>query len=255
MRMRSARIIPFPASPTRRRRQRFRPRRRPLFSSRRRRAFPFSAPILILGGAVAFWLAISPSTPALWSDFWSGLASVIATGEWPDRPAEIAAASSLPSASDGLIAGRATIIDADTIDIHGARIRLHAVDAPESSQLCYVGSDAVRCGQRAAMALDGWIAARSVRCIKRDVDRYGRIVATCTVGGEDMGAWLVRSGHAVAYRDYGSDYVCEEAEAAREKRGLWAMRFVEPSAWRRLSADEKRDVPTRSYDPGWSFGC
>jgi endonuclease YncB( thermonuclease family) len=33
-----------------------------------------------------------------------------------------------------LIQGTASIIDGDTIEIHGERIRLDAIDAPESSQ-------------------------------------------------------------------------------------------------------------------------
>ena len=48
------------------------------------------------------------------------------------------------------------MIDGDTIDIHGERIRLFGIDAPESRQTC---TDAARdttyrCGQRAAEALD-----------------------------------------------------------------------------------------------------
>lgn len=34
------------------------------------------------------------------------------------------------------IQGTASVIDGDTIDIRGERIRLDAIDAPESSQLC-----------------------------------------------------------------------------------------------------------------------
>jgi endonuclease YncB( thermonuclease family) len=279
MRARSGRVVPF--SPSRRRRRRFRP-------ARRRGTLPFAAPILVLAGGLALWLAISPAAPAAWTDFWSGLAGAIATGSWPDRSAAVVTATAtlasgagietaipapaipapaipapaipapaIPAGNipDGAIAGRASVIDADTLDIHGTRIRLHAVDAPESAQPCFVGSDIVRCGQRAALALDRWIANRSVVCIERDIDRYGRVVASCTVGGEDMGAWLVRSGHAVAYRRYGADYVCDEAAAARERRGIWAMRFVEPAAWRRLDADRQRAAPARSYDPGWPGGC
>jgi endonuclease YncB( thermonuclease family) len=40
-----------------------------------------------------------------------------------------------------------------------------------------------------------------------DIDPYGRTVATCSVGGTDVGRWLVRNGYAVAYRDFGDDYV------------------------------------------------
>ena len=32
--------------------------------------------------------------------------------------------------------GRASVIDGDTIEIRGERIRLNAIDAPESAQLC-----------------------------------------------------------------------------------------------------------------------
>jgi len=38
---------------------------------------------------------------------------------------------------------------------------------------------------------------------------------------------------AVAYTDLGWDYVKLEATARRDKRGLWAGSFVEPSDWRK----------------------
>jgi endonuclease YncB( thermonuclease family) len=37
--------------------------------------------------------------------------------------------------SDDLI-GQATVVDGDTIEIHGNRIRLWGIDAPESTQFC-----------------------------------------------------------------------------------------------------------------------
>jgi endonuclease YncB( thermonuclease family) len=42
----------------------------------------------------------------------------------------------LPGVALADIAGVASVIDADTLEIHGTRIRLHGVDAPESGQQC-----------------------------------------------------------------------------------------------------------------------
>ena len=37
------------------------------------------------------------------------------------------------------ISGRARVIDGDTIEVSGSRIRLHGIDAPESAQTCLAG--------------------------------------------------------------------------------------------------------------------
>ena len=79
-------------------------------------------------------------------------------------------------------AGRASIIDGDTLVIHGQRIRLFGIDAPKSRQTCEAAAQTYRCGQRAALALADHIAQRPLTCEQRDVDRYGRIVAVCRAG-------------------------------------------------------------------------
>ncbi len=58
--------------------------------------------------------------------------------------------------------GVASVIDGDTIEIHGARIRLNGIDAPESGQLCQdPRGTAWRCGQQAALALSDRIGTAS----------------------------------------------------------------------------------------------
>jgi endonuclease YncB( thermonuclease family) len=111
--------------------------------------------------------------------------------------------ASIPSAFADDLAGRASVIDGDTLDIHGTRIRLWGIDAPESSQLCR-GDDSLqyRCGAKAANDLDAFIASRPVSCIPISLDRYRRTVATCSVGGVDIGEWLVRNGLALDWPQY-----------------------------------------------------
>jgi endonuclease YncB( thermonuclease family) len=61
--------------------------------------------------------------------------------------------------------GQASVVDGDTLEIHGARIRLWRVDAPESSQLCRgEGSLTYCCGAKAANELEAFIARRPVNC-------------------------------------------------------------------------------------------
>lgn len=141
---------------------------------------------------------------------------------------------SLPVARPGgpVLAGTATVIDGDTLEVRGQRIRLHAVDAPESRQTCRRGAEVWRCGQAAALALSDRIGRRPVRCEQTDIDRYRRIVARCSVGGEDLGAWLVGQGLAIAYRRYGRDYVEAETDAREARRGMWAGDFEMPWDWR-----------------------
>src|SRR5689334_6299508 len=129
----------------------------------------------------------------------------------------------------GVVAGRASVIEGDTLDIRGTRIRLHGIDAPESAQTCR-NADVrpYRCGQQAALALADHIGGANVSCEQKDVDRYKRIVAVCSLGGEDLNAWLVHEGYALAYRQYGTDYVAEENDAHRARRGVWSGTFTAP---------------------------
>ena len=132
------------------------------------------------------------------------------------------------------LTGVASVIDGDTIEVHGVRIRLFGIDAPESSQLCRDadGRD-YRCGQVAALALADKIGRSPVECDDRGRDRYGRTIAVCRSGSIDLNLWLVSTGNAVAYRRYAADYVDDEADARVHRRGVWQGAFVVPELWRR----------------------
>jgi len=130
--------------------------------------------------------------------------------------------------------GQASVVDGDTLEIHGMRIRLWGIDAPESSQLCR-GEDSLqyRCGAQAANDLDTFIDRRPVNCLPLSLDPYGRAVATCSVGGTDLGEWLVRNGLALDWPQYSKGgYDGAQRDAERSGRGIWKGSYVEPWLYR-----------------------
>lgn len=52
----------------------------------------------------------------------------------------------LAPAAHADVAGRASVIDGDTIEIAGQRNRLHGIDAPVSAQVCFAENKSWRCG-------------------------------------------------------------------------------------------------------------
>jgi len=137
------------------------------------------------------------------------------------------------AAAQDRFVGVVSVIDGDTIEIHGQRIRLFGIDAPESSQLCIRASgERSRCGQQASFALADRIGRATVSCHPRDLDRYGRIVAVCFNGKEDLNRWMVANGWAVAYRHYSEHYVPEEDAARRGRTNIWSSDFDLPWDWR-----------------------
>ena len=147
----------------------------------------------------------------------------------------------VPAEAAERLIGRASVVDGDTIEIHGKRVRLFGVDAPEAGQTCQ-GADHkhFRCGQKAASVLDARIGEGVVTCEPKDADQYGRTVAICRVYGEDLGAWMVGLGWAVAYRTYSTRYVPAEDLAKGRKAGMWAGSFIAPREWRRAHEPKLR---------------
>lgn len=132
-----------------------------------------------------------------------------------------------------IISGVPRVVDGDTITIGTTKIRLESIDAPESDQLCLdANGRRWACGIEARDRLATNIGNRSIECTPSGLDAYGRTLAVCTAGGEDLNAWMVREGWALAFVRYSSRYVPDEATAREARRGIWSGAFIAPWDWR-----------------------
>ena len=136
-----------------------------------------------------------------------------------------------------VVAGAARVVDGDTLVVNGeTRVRLYGVDAPETKQLCTrPDGSAWTCGVSAGDALRAMVAdaGGEVHCVVLNQDRYGRDVALCDAGGNDLGSWMVERGWALAYKAYGGTaFAKPEALARDNKAGVWVSNFTPPWEWR-----------------------
>ena len=134
-----------------------------------------------------------------------------------------------PAHAASPVTGRASVIDGDTLEIREKRFRLFGIDAPEGRQLCTMpDGKSWPCGRRAAFALADHIGERTVTCEPTGKRSWDRLVARCFLAREDLAAWLVREGWAVAEPRFSTEYLPQEDDARHALRGLWQGRFTKP---------------------------
>lgn len=110
------------------------------------------------------------------------------------------------------IRGRAWVIDGDTIDINGTRVRLAGIDAPEIDQPY---------GKTAKWALLNLCKGKEVRAVYDGDQSYDRHVATCYLpDGRDLSAEMVKAGLAIDWPKFSrGKYSGLEPPGIRKK--LW----------------------------------
>lgn len=143
------------------------------------------------------------------------------------------------------------VLDGDTIKVQLESgpmvVRLANIDAPELGQ---------NGGGTATRALDERLLAREVSLDVVKKDGQEQIVAVVYLGDENINAWLVKQGHAWAYRQFTQDanYCVWENAARTLRRGLWADRgWVAPWEWRQAKRDASFFVS--DYSRISSAGC
>ena len=125
------------------------------------------------------------------------------------------------------------IVDGDTINLNGEKIRFTGIDTPELKQICFKDGVKSLCGITAKQILTDKIGNNTVECISEGKDRYKRTLAECFVNNESLSSYLVRSGYAFAYRKYSKKFIIDEDYAKNNKIGMWSMDFQYPWDYRK----------------------
>lgn len=149
-------------------------------------------------------------------------------------------------ASATTMTGPVSVIDGDTLDMTGTRIRLVGIDAPEARQSCSRGGEAWACGDDAADNLRAIIADKSVTCAMQGTDTSGRIMAVCHTSTLDIGREMVRRGLALALEEAAPDYHDAQSLARKLGFGLWGASFQTPREWRAAQGAEAPAAAPRS---------
>jgi len=137
------------------------------------------------------------------------------------------------------------VLDGGTLAFGQVQIRLAGIDTPETGQSCGI----LKCGDAATEALVALAEEGTVVCSDLGERWDGRIVAICSVNGQNISEAMVKNGWAFADPKFGKGFRATEGEAEKRRAGLWAHCLTFPWNWRQggtqvrlLSANGPRPV-------------
>ena len=132
--------------------------------------------------------------------------------------------ASLPRAeAQSEISSFANVQEDGSMRISGSLVRLYGIYIPPTDQTCNTFIRPVPCGTRASLALDFKISGAFVHCLPRATHPDGSITASCTVDREDLSAWMLQRGWAVALPDAPFEYRTLEKIAQSRGIGIWGI--------------------------------
>ena len=102
-------------------------------------------------------------------------------------------------------------------------VRLYGIYIPDTGNTCRSITSPVECGSRAALALEFKTGNQFVTCREVAAFTDGSVSAVCWVEGEDLAAYLIRQGWALARPGAPFEYTALERIAERRGLGVWGF--------------------------------
>lgn len=134
-----------------------------------------------------------------------------------------------------LIRGEATALSGDSFTIDGRKLRLQGVRAPGGDDQCMtVDGSHFDCAEWASEAAAGLVDGKELSCaITAEEDEAGIAIGWCEIALSeddirDLGHLAVRAGLLLSSDMVGgvSFYRAEQADAERQRAGLWSAHFI-----------------------------
>ena len=122
----------------------------------------------------------------------------------------------------------ATVADDGSLRVGTRKVHLYGIYIPPTGHTCRTFFSPPVCGSRATLALDFKIQG-FVHCEEKSRNRDRSINAVCYVKrsnfsqGEDLGAYLIRQGWALALPDAPFEYHALEKIARQQSAGVWGF--------------------------------
>ena len=153
-------------------------------------------------------------------------------------------------------AGSTYVVDGDTMNVDGVRVRIQGINTPEKGQPCAAVATAYLRSLLAANGGNATITRTS------GTDRYGRTIASVSIGGRDVGTAMLKFGVAVARYDGTDGYATHPQQGTYRAMSHPNARCgingpevdtAEPQDTTELpDTTEPQDNPEQTGEPFWS---
>ena len=115
-----------------------------------------------------------------------------------------------------------------------------------NDEISTTSTQEIKCGENAKDKLAELTKGKTISCIIKGKDSYGRMVGECyfeaqnrrtkKVNRININKEMVLSGNAVAFMQITDKYIDDENKAKQENKGIWATSFDSPSVYRKKNA-------------------
>jgi endonuclease YncB( thermonuclease family) len=145
----------------------------------------------------------------------------------PSRPLALLLLATLlcaisPSSAQNELSGYVFVEDDGTLRLHGQTIHLFGIHIPDTDESCFTFISPPLCGPRAVIALEFRIGSDWVYCDIKERGPEG-LIGLCRVDDEDLSAWMLKQGWALALPGAPFEYQALEKIARSQGRGIWGI--------------------------------